>query len=210
MPVSSTWACRLSASARSRPCRAPRRVCATGQPCHSHRRAPPVVSSRAKAAALVGPKAARARCAGRSTGPSSDSRPSSQRVSRNGGSVPMSLSLRSRASPRSTPRRKPLVPGDSTSTHVAAVGVVDGHRAVAAVLEAEVAARRLRSRRRDACDVPIPLTRANAGEDQREARPAPPRRRARRAGNVRLHSSYSPLSGGGRRVPRSTAAHRRM
>ena len=57
---------------------------------------------------------------------------------------PIPPSLRSRASPRITPRTKPLVPGASIVDHLALSRVDHGDRSVIAILEVEVAALHLR------------------------------------------------------------------
>ena len=64
-----------------------------GEPIADHGVVPCAVSSWAKAASLVGPKAARSSMCRPVDGSSSDRRPSSQRVSRNGGSTPMDSQL---------------------------------------------------------------------------------------------------------------------
>ena len=80
-------------SSRSRRCRAPRPCSRPISQAPVHGALSPAVSSSAKAAALVGPKAARSSMRRPVAGSSSDSRPSSQRVRRKGGCDPDRLEL---------------------------------------------------------------------------------------------------------------------
>ena len=114
MPSSSTWACRLSEVCSMSTVQGTSMVWRPISHVASSRRSP-VVSSRANAAALVGPNDAELDAlAGRGILEREPAVGPARQAERRLGADALQLALAAR--PRSTPRTKPLVPGDSTST----------------------------------------------------------------------------------------------
>ena len=178
----------VRASARYRRCRAPR-ACSAAEP------AAPIMASRSRAVssrAKTSRWSARrppARCAGRSSDPPATTRHRPSGSAGTAARVPTSCCRRSRASPRSAPRRKPLVPGGNDRDRAAAGRRRRRRRAPSgAILEAQL----------DASRPALPPARARRRAPLRRGRRRPP------PGDSTIRQA-APISGGARGTARDAA-----